>query len=88
MLSLEEIYLYASLDLFFKEALDVLIAILRSFTVNLYQLFLNKFKNKKVLPTGKSHDVFTKHLLLNSSLDDDKRLWKSIKPFLREYGLN
>ena len=35
--------------------------------------------------TGKSHDVFTKHLLLNSSLDDDKRLWKSIKPFLREY---
>jgi len=35
--------------------------------------------------TGKSHDIFTKHLLLNSSLDDDKRLWKSIKPFLREY---
>ena len=35
--------------------------------------------------TGKSHDTFTKHLLLNSSLDDDKRLWKSIKPFLRDY---
>ena len=35
--------------------------------------------------TGKSHDVFTKHLLLNSSLDDDKRLWGSIKPFLRDY---
>lgn len=35
--------------------------------------------------TGKSHDVFTKHLLLNSSLDDDKRLWKSVKPFLRDY---
>ena len=35
--------------------------------------------------TGKSHDTFTKHLLLNSSLDDDKRLWKSIKPFLRNY---
>ena len=35
--------------------------------------------------TGRSHDIFTKHLLLNSSLDDDKRLWKSIKPFLREY---
>ena len=31
--------------------------------------------------TGSSHDVFTKHLLLNSSLDDDKRLWGSIKPF-------
>ncbi len=30
------------------------IAILRSFTVNLYQLFLNKYKNKKVLPTGKT----------------------------------
>jgi hypothetical protein len=35
--------------------------------------------------TGSSHDVFTKHLLLNSSLDDDKRLWGSIKPFLRDY---
>jgi hypothetical protein len=35
--------------------------------------------------TDKSHDTFTKHLLLNSSLDDDKRLWKSIKPFLRDY---
>ncbi len=30
------------------------IAILRSFTVNLYQLFLNKYKDKKVLPTGKT----------------------------------
>jgi len=35
--------------------------------------------------TGKSHDVFTKHLLLNSSLNDDRKLWKSIKPFLRDY---
>jgi len=35
--------------------------------------------------TGKSHDTFTKSLLLNNSLDDDKRLWKSIKPFLRTY---
>lgn len=35
--------------------------------------------------TGKSHDVFTKGLLLNDVLDDDKRLWKSIKPFLRDY---
>jgi hypothetical protein len=34
--------------------------------------------------TGNSHDVFTKHLLLNSSLNDDKRLWATIKPFLRE----
>jgi hypothetical protein len=35
--------------------------------------------------TGKSHDIFTKQLLLNNSIDDDKRLWKSIKPFLRDY---
>ena len=35
--------------------------------------------------TGKSHDIFTKYLLLNDSLDDEKRLWKSIKPFLRDY---
>jgi len=35
--------------------------------------------------TGKSHDIFTKHLLLNDALDDDKRLWQSIKPFLRTY---
>ena len=35
--------------------------------------------------TGSSHDIFTKHLLLNNSLDDDKRLWSSIKPFLRDY---
>jgi len=30
------------------------IAILRSFTINLYQLFLNKYRDKKVLPTGKT----------------------------------
>jgi len=35
--------------------------------------------------TGSSHDIFTKHLLLNSNLDDDKRLWCLIKPFLRDY---
>ncbi len=35
--------------------------------------------------TGNSHDVFTKHLLLNDSLDDEKTLWKSIKPFLIDY---
>ena len=34
--------------------------------------------------TGKSHDTFTKSLLLSTSLDDDKQLWKSIKPFLRD----
>ena len=30
------------------------IAILRSFTINLYQLFLNANKDKKILPTGKT----------------------------------
>jgi len=35
--------------------------------------------------TGRSHDVFTKHLLLDNSLDDDKKLWQTIKPFLRDY---
>jgi len=35
--------------------------------------------------TGSSHDVFTKHLLLNSSLDDDRRVWGIIKPFLRDF---
>ena len=30
------------------------IAILRSFAVNLYQLFLNRYKDEKVLPTGKT----------------------------------
>jgi hypothetical protein len=44
------------------------IAILRSFTVNLYQLFLNKFKNKKVLPTGKTIMVDIKR---NSQYCDD-----------------
>ena len=35
--------------------------------------------------TGKSHDIFTKNLLLDDKFDDDKILWKSIKPFLRDY---
>ena len=35
--------------------------------------------------SNKSHDVYTKGLLLNDELDNDKKLWQSIKPFLREY---
>ena len=35
--------------------------------------------------TDKSHDIFTKSLLLDNTLDDEKKLWKSIKPFLRDY---
>jgi len=35
--------------------------------------------------TGRSHDIFTKHLLLNDLIDDERRLWKSIKPLLRDY---
>jgi hypothetical protein len=34
---------------------------------------------------GCSHDIFTKNLLLDDTLDDDKKLWKSIKPLLRDY---
>ena len=35
--------------------------------------------------TGNSHDVFTKNLLLNSSIEDDKKLWERVKPLLRDY---
>ncbi len=35
--------------------------------------------------TGKSHDIFTKNLLLDESLDDETKLWEKIKPFLRNY---
>jgi len=35
--------------------------------------------------TAKSHDIFTKSLLLDRTLDDDKILWRTIKPFLRNY---
>ena len=42
-------------------------------------------KFAKVLGKGFSHDRFTKHLLLDGNLDDDTRLWKTIKQFLRDY---
>jgi len=56
------------------------IAILRSFSVNLYQLFLNENKDKKVLPTGKT------------IMADIKRACKyrddfSAELFEQEYGL-
>ncbi len=35
--------------------------------------------------TGESHDVFTKNLLLDDSFDDETKLWKTIKSFLRDY---
>ena len=35
--------------------------------------------------TNRSHDIFTKNLLLDDKLDDDKNLWETIKPFLRDY---
>jgi len=35
--------------------------------------------------TNYSHDMFTKKLLLDNNLDDDMKLWKSIKPLLRKY---
>ena len=40
---------------------------------------------KLAILTGKSHDIFTKNLLLNDDLDDETKLWKKIKPFLRDY---
>jgi hypothetical protein len=42
-------------------------------------------KSAKVLGKGFSHDRFTKQLLLNEDLDDDAKLWKTIKAFLRDY---
>ena len=35
--------------------------------------------------TGKSHDVFTKNLLLDDRLDNETKLWGKIKPLLRDY---
>ena len=35
--------------------------------------------------TNHTHDTFTKKLLLNNELDDDKKLWANIKPLLRDY---
>jgi len=42
-------------------------------------------KFAKVLGKGFSHDRFTKQLLLDGDLDDDVKLWKTIKSFLRDY---
>jgi len=53
-----------------------------NFTLSLFEK-IEMTKLSKL--TDKSHDIFTKNLLLNSSLDDDKRLWESIKLFLRDY---
>jgi hypothetical protein len=39
----------------------------------------------RLLGKGYSHDRFTKQLLLNGDLESDEKLWKSIKPFLRDY---
>jgi len=38
-----------------------------------------------LLGKGYSHDRFTKQLLLNGDLESDEKLWKTIKPFLRDY---
>jgi hypothetical protein len=35
--------------------------------------------------TDKTHDTFTKRLLLEKKLDDNKTLWKEVKPLLRDY---
>ena len=62
---------------------------------NIYQDFLISSTGKievtkfeKVLGKGFSHDRFTKQLLLNEDLDDDIKLWKSVKSLLRYYENN
>ena len=59
---------------------------------SIYQDFLISSSGKihattfaKVLGKGFSHDRFTKQLLLDRDLDDDVKLWSTIKPFLRDY---
>jgi len=59
---------------------------------SIYQDFLISSYSKieatkfaKVLGKGFSHDRFTKQLLLDKNLDDDTKLWQSIKSFLRDY---
>ena len=42
-------------------------------------------KFSKLLGKGYSHDRFTKQLLLDGNLESDEKLWKTIKPFLRDY---
>jgi hypothetical protein len=49
--------------------------------INFLLISFSKIEMTKLSkPTSKSHDQFTKHLLLN-----DKKLWVSIKQFLKEY---
>ena len=59
---------------------------------SIYQDFLISSSGKieatkfsKVLGKGYSHDRFTKQLLLDRDLDDDRNLWKTIKSLLRYY---
>ena len=53
-----------------------------NFTISSFEK-IEMTKLSKII--GKSHDIFTKTLLLDNTLDDDKKLWNSIKPFLRDY---
>ena len=59
---------------------------------DLYQnLLISSFEKIEVtkfgilLGKGFSHDRFTKQLLLDGNLESDEKLWKTIKPFLRDY---
>jgi len=42
-------------------------------------------KLAKVTGEKYSHDVFTKYLLLDDSIETDKGLWQTVKPILRDY---
>jgi hypothetical protein len=61
-----------------------LLSIYQDFLISSFEkIEVTKFA--KVLGKGFSHDRFTKQLLLNEDLDDDAKLWKTIKAFLRDY---
>ena len=56
--------------------------------VDIYQDFMiSSFENIEMTKLSKivgcSHDKFTKGLLLNSNIEDDKKLWSHIKPFFK-----
>ena len=62
-------------------------SIYQDFLISSYgKIEVTKFS--KVLGKGFSHDRFTKQLLLDGNLDDDTKLWKSIKSLLRYYENN
>ena len=59
-------------------------SIYQDFLISSYgKIEVTKFS--KILGKGFSHDRFTKQLLLDEDLDNDTKLWQTIKTFLRDY---